>query len=336
MSFSSLIDRVADTTAHRDRDALDLAIARLLFEVNEARRVALFRVVDDSGTARVQRRVAFDAGGGEQGSQAGVPLAELPVLERNPNWRECVLLQDVVHLAAADEGAVRTVFPLLDENSVYGLLEIDTADGLKPREAAFVAGLLRIVRNHVALLDYGERDTLTGLLNRKTFETSFGKLLAQSAQAAGRGGPGCWLGVVDIDHFKSVNDRHGHLFGDEVLLLVSRLMRETFRGSDHLFRFGGEEFVIVLDATPEGAQVAFERLRAAVAGHRFPQIEQLTISLGYTQVQVGDSPAAAIERADAALYYAKRNGRNQLRSHEQLRADGLLAAKTLNEEVELF
>jgi diguanylate cyclase (GGDEF)-like protein len=336
MSFARLIDRVADTTAHRDRDALDLAIARLLFEVNEARRVALYRVVDDNGTARVQRRVAFEAGGRELGSQATLPLAELPPLDANQNWKECVLLQDVVHLAMAEDGAARTVFPLLDESSVFGLLEIDTAEGLKPREAAFVAGLLRIVRNHVALLDYGERDTLTGLLNRKTFETSFGKLMARSAAGAGRAGRGCWLGVVDIDHFKSVNDRHGHLFGDEVLLLVSRLMRETFRGSDHLFRFGGEEFVVVLDATVDGAQVAFERLRAVVADYRFPQVGQLTISLGYTQVRPGDSPAAAVERADAALYFAKRHGRNQTHSHEQLLADGRLAVKTLNAEVELF
>jgi diguanylate cyclase (GGDEF)-like protein len=283
----------------------------------------------------VQRRVAFDAAGSEEPGQAGVPIEQLPLLDASAAWLECVLLQDVVHLAEGLDGAVRTLFPLSDANAVFGLLEIDTAEGLKPRDAAFVAGLLRIVRNHIALLDYGERDTLTGLLNRKTFESSFGKLLAQSSRA-GRGASGCWLAVADIDHFKSVNDRHGHLFGDEVLLLVSRLMRETFRGSDHLFRFGGEEFVVVLDATAEGAQIAFERLRAAVAEYRFPQIERLTISLGYTQVLPQDSPAAAVERADAALYHAKRTGRNQSHGHERLLADGLLAAKALNEVAELF
>jgi diguanylate cyclase (GGDEF)-like protein len=143
--------------------------------------------------------------------------------------------------------------------------------------------------------------------------------------------------VVDIDHFKRVNDVHGHLFGDEVLLLVSRLMHDTFRSTDQLFRFGGEEFVIVLDAgSAEAAQAAFERFRAAVAQHRFPQVGTVTVSLGYTQVRPTDSPASAIERADAALYFAKRNGRDQVHCHERLLAEGQLATKALNAEVELF
>ena len=335
MTTPRLLDRLAETTAHRDRDALDVSIARLLFEVNGARRVALYRVIDDHGRPRVQQRAVFDASGSREAEatgETGLRIDALPPLESNPNWAECVLLQDVVHLATGIDGNVRTVFPLCDETAVFGLLEIDTPDGLRPREAASVAGVLRILRNHIALLDYGQRDTLTGLLNRKTFESSFGKLAAQS----GRSGPGCWLGVVDIDLFKSVNDRHGHLFGDEVLLLVSRLMRESFRGTDRLFRFGGEEFVIALDADADGAQVAFERLRALIADYRFPQLGQVTISVGYTRVLPTDSPAAAIDRADAALYFAKRNGRNQSHCHERLLADGLLAAKVMNAEVELF
>jgi len=331
MIAPKLIDLVADTTVHRDREALETAVARLLFEVCAAQRVALYRVLDDAGRRRVQRGVVLRAAGAEEGSEAGVPLERLPLLQSQPVWAECVLLQDVVHLAHGDDGAVRTVFPLHDASSVVGLLEVDTAHVLQPRQAALAAGMLRIVRNHIALLDDGQRDTLTGLLNRKTFEASFGKLVAHPAQGQDR-----WLAVVDIDHFKAINDRQGHLFGDEVLLLVSRLMRATCRRADRLFRFGGEEFVVVLDASVEGAHAAFERLREAVAGHRFPQVGQVTVSLGYTQVRPADSPADAIERADAALYYAKRNGRNQSRSHERLCADGHLAPKALNQDVELF
>jgi diguanylate cyclase (GGDEF)-like protein len=331
MIAPKLIDLVADTTVHRDREALEAAVARLLFEVCAARRVALYRVLDDAGRRRVQRSVVLRAAGAEEGDETGVPLERLPLLESQPVWAECVLLQDVVHLAKGDDGTVRTVFPLHDESSVTGLFEVDTAHGLQPREAALAAGMLRIVRNHLALLDDGQRDTLTGLLNRKTFESSFGKLVARPAQAQDR-----WLAVVDIDHFKSINDRQGHLFGDEVLLLVSRLMRATCRRADRLFRFGGEEFVVVLDASVEGAHAAFERLREAVAGHRFPQVGQVTVSLGYTLVRPNDSPADAIDRADAALYYAKRNGRNQARCHERLCAEGLLAPKALNQDADLF
>ncbi len=335
MASSRLIQMVADTTMYRDRDDLDVALARLLFDFSAALRVAVYRLVDDDGRLRAQRRVALNASGCEEGSESHLPVEQLRPLDTEPTWAECVLLQDVVHLADGVDGSVRTVFPLHEECAVFGVLEIDTASGLTPRETGFISGLLRIIRNHIALLDYGQRDTLTGLLNRKTFETSFGKLVSRGGR--GGAGTGCWLGVVDIDHFKSVNDRHGHLFGDEVLLLVARLMRHTFRGGDQVFRFGGEEFVVVLPGTSaEGAQAAFERLRAAVAAHVFPQIGHVTISLGYTQVRSPDSPAAAIERADAALYFAKRHGRNQVCSHDRLVADGRLTTRALNEEVELF
>jgi diguanylate cyclase (GGDEF)-like protein len=238
-----------------------------------------------------------------------------------------------VHFEAEDGSGLVSLFPMLGENDVIGMVEVSANEGLDPREAALVAGVLKIVRNHVMLLDYGERDTLTGLLNRKTFEASFDKMARGRAAAV----EPAWLGVVDIDRFKSINDKYGHLFGDEVLLLVSRLMRQAFRGADQLFRFGGEEFVIVLDrASADGATIAFNRLRQAIEDYAFPQIGRVTISLGYTQVLPADSPASAVERADAALYYAKNHGRNQAQSYEALVAAGRLAVKEARADVELF
>jgi diguanylate cyclase (GGDEF)-like protein len=137
--------------------------------------------------------------------------------------------------------------------------------------------------------------------------------------------------------FKSINDSHGHLFGDEVLLIVSQILKRSFRGADQLFRFGGEEFLIVLDhATPAGAQVALERFRVAVESHTFPQIPRVTISIGYTQILPHDVPTICAERADDALYYAKRNGRNRLCSYEALVTSGDLKTKSSVTEIELF
>jgi diguanylate cyclase (GGDEF)-like protein len=254
-------------------------------------------------------------------------------------WRECVLLHDIVHDEAADGRGWRSVFPLEGERGVIGMLEIVADEGLRAREASLVTGILRIVRNHLALLDYGERDTLTGLLNRKTFETSFGKLLARSQRLSRdpNSNEPSWLAVIDIDHFKSINDNFGHLFGDEVLLLVARLIRTSFRGADQLFRFGGEEFIVVLDrAAPAGAATAFERLRLAVQNFDFPQVGGVTVSVGYTAIQARDVPASCIERADAALYFAKRNGRNQLHNFEALLEAGKVEIKQKRSEVELF
>jgi diguanylate cyclase (GGDEF)-like protein len=125
--------------------------------------------------------------------------------------------------------------------------------------------------------------------------------------------------VVDIDHFKRVNDSHGHLIGDEVLLLVAQLMRQTFRHGDRIYRFGGEEFVVLLRCPQaQSARVAFERLRLRIGAHDFPQVGQLTVSIGYTAVDADDTPSAAFERADLAVYEAKNAGRNRTVAHADL------------------
>jgi len=196
-------------------------------------------------------------------------------------------------------------------------------------------------------LDYGELDTLTGLLNRKTFEGCFEKLRERLIRPAPKVvqhlpenrsqiAQPSWLALIDIDHFKAVNDGFWHLFGDEVLLLVSRLMRRSFRSGDLLFRFGGEEFLVLLEQASEpGAEMALERLRTMVEGYTFPQV-RLTISVGYTRINPEDVATLCVERADAALYYAKSHGRNNVRSCEALIAAGEIKHKVGNGEIELF
>jgi diguanylate cyclase (GGDEF)-like protein len=151
-------------------------------------------------------------------------------------------------------------------------LQIELTDSMSGREARLVEGFLRILRNQIALLDYGERDTLTGLLNRKTFESRFSTLCSELPEGApSTSDQQSWLGILDIDHFKLINDEYGHVVGDEVLLLISQIMQRALRWGDRLFRFGGEEFVVILEhTTAAAAQTVFERIRMAVAGHCFP------------------------------------------------------------------
>src|SRR5262249_29125999 len=199
-----------------------------------ARLVTVYRVIDDGDVRRVARQIAIRRDGTKLGAEDITRVERLPSINAELAWRECVLLHDIVHDEAADGLGWRSVFPLEGERGVTGMLEIVADEGLRAREASLVMGVLRIVRNHLALLDYGERDTLSGLLNRKTFETTFGKLLAR-LQRLGRGSAKSdpsWLAVIDIDHFKTINDKFGHLFGDEVLLLIARLITRTFRGVD--------------------------------------------------------------------------------------------------------
>ena len=132
--------------------------------------------------------------------------------------------------------------------------------------------------------------------------------------------------------------RFGHPFGDEVLVLFAGVLRECFSDHDRLFRFGGEEFLVILDhATIDEAYHALESFRARVEAFRFPQVGPITASIGYTQAVAGDTGASAFGRADAALYIAKQSGRNQIRSHEMLVADGLIQGRiAVGQDVELF
>lgn len=141
--------------------------------------------------------------------------------------------------------------------------------------------------------------------------------------------------MIDIDHFNRVNDNHCHLIGLEVPL--SRLMGSSFRFHDRLHRFGGEEFVVVMRCHSEAeALLAPERLRTSAEKYAFPQVGQLTVSIGLTEVIAGDSPHAAFERAHQAVYFAKGAGRNRVRSHAALVARGKLEGGAGRGDVALF
>jgi diguanylate cyclase (GGDEF)-like protein len=336
---TSLIASVADTTSHRDRDTLNHAIASLLLDFLGAESVTIRRMVDHAGVTRLVPHVAAHRSGSQQPPPAPEDdLLAFPALHDVPAWEGCVRRREVVQYVETD-GSNGTALPIESERGTIGLLVVESVNPLQAREVELAAAILRILKNHLALLDYGEHDTLTGMLNRKTFEASFEKLRQRlrATDVQRSTDEPSWLGLADIDKFKSINDSHGHLFGDEVLLLIAQLMQQCFRGSDQLFRFGGEEFVIVLDhASAAGAQIAFDRLRATVEAHNFPQVGRVTISLGYTQMNAQDSPTTCVERADAALYYAKHNGRNNIRHYEALLAAGELTARSEGAEAELF
>ena len=139
----------------------------------------------------------------------------------------------------------------------------------------------------------------------------------------------CWLGVVDIDHFKKINDNFGHLFGDEVLLRIADLMRQTFRSNDKLFRFGGEEFVVMLrNVAEDHVHNIFTRFRLAVERHDFPQVGRVACSVGFARIDPRLSPADLLGRADEALYFSKRNGRNQVNGFDELVMSGKLRITT--------
>lgn len=168
-----------------------------------------------------------------------------------------------------------------------------------------------LTRANQALNDLATRDALTGVSNRRRFDEK----LAEIFQLYKRSQRGYALLLLDVDHFKRVNDTHGHLVGDEVLRQLARIIGDNVRATDCVARYGGEEFVVLLPETPEtaAARTVAEKIRLAVEAAAFAGVGTLTVSVGLSAAAAGDaSPEAIVQRADTALYQAKQGGRNRV------------------------
>ena len=163
------------------------------------------------------------------------------------------------------------------------------------------------------LRELSERDELTGLANRRA-------VMAQLEQAVARcagGGAPLAVALLDVDHFKRVNDTHGHAAGDAVLRAFADAVTARLRSSDRVARYGGEEFLLLLPGCgePAAAAQAAERARLVVEGHGWDAVAgglRITVSIGVAVCQPGETAAALLQRADAALYRAKAGGRNRV------------------------
>ncbi|HUJ26818.1 MAG TPA: diguanylate cyclase [Myxococcales bacterium] len=152
-------------------------------------------------------------------------------------------------------------------------------------------------------------DPITGLMNRRAAE----EVLEREASRAQRFGSRISVALVDLDHFKQINDRHGHAAGDEALRAVAQVITSAMRGVDAAARWGGDELLGILPATGlEGARSFGERVRAAVERLPEPLMHGVTLSIGVAELQPGEDWADAVRRADAKLYEAKDAGRNRV------------------------
>lgn len=341
-----LLNSLAALTHHRDIDALDHSLVLTLAELTSARSVILARRgLDESGLENMVRCTP-DLFGAYlvQPVEPGRIGESLQLLHR------CV---DQLQAQTGMTGGLhRQVVPIVRDGRAIGALQLDSH--MAPSTSRqLIDGFARIYSNYTALLHESEHDKLTGLYNRRSLERQLQRLLQQRdalvrfptppvmpeqrQQTPAGEAPQVWVGIVDIDHFKRINDNYGHIYGDEVILLLAQQMRACFRRDDVLFRFGGEEFVILFSATDEvTVQAILERFRRRIANYEFPQIGHITISLGYARIGEHDYPASALDRADQALYYVKQHGRNGIRGYEELGASGLLGKGKVAGTVDLF
>ncbi|MBX9818310.1 MAG: GGDEF domain-containing protein [Burkholderiaceae bacterium] len=345
--MNALVQSLAAMSGLRDRDALDAALVRLVIDCSEGavHSATLIRVVGEGDDQRCLLQAQLEAGQTEVNRDLlWTDWTTLPHVSDFPLRQLAMDHARAVHAETAPHVAV---IPLLTAQGTWGLLEVGAQQPLSTRTLDLLEGILLTYSNLLGLLDYGEKDALTELLNRKTFDGAFFKATAeQQGDDVPEGGErrhihtdaGVWLAVLDIDHFKRVNDTYGHLIGDEVLLLLARLMRSSFRFHDQLYRFGGEEFVVLMRCdSAEHARQALERLRERVQAYAFPQVGTITVSIGFSVLLPHDTPSGAFGRADKAVYHAKEHGRNQVCSYQALVASGDLVEQVAEGmDVDLF
>ena len=186
---------------------------------------------------------------------------------------------------------------------------VRSTDGSRLHYISIIKDLTTRVHQEQALRDAASLDALTGLQNRRAGEG----LLERAYIGTRESGTPLSVIVADVDHFKSINDTWGHPVGDRVLESVSGLLRASVRATDGVVRWGGEEFLIILSHCElRAAAEQAERIRERLERSPQPEAGRVTLSLGVAQLAPGESICSLIERADKALYRAKREGRNRV------------------------
>ena len=339
-NIPNLLESVVRLTSLRDQHALVVCLIKTLQELISASQIMLFEISEDAGKhmLKLLADVASD-------QRSAVSETELPVtpccVEDDPDLMQCFTTGQQ-WVRADDEAGVRVIHPIVGVSGIAGLL-IVRSPAFVEKDQQVATAFLRIYQNYLQLINDNEHDTLTGLLNRKTFDERIMTIMsahrADQRRVSDNPARQCCLAILDIDHFKKVNDQFGHLYGDEVLLLFAQIMSRTFRDDDLLFRYGGEEFLVVLrDVDLNTGLVILERFRKAVASYHFPQVGSVTASVGMVAIDAQDLPTTLIGQADQALYYAKENGRNQVCAYERLLQEGKLASVEPSQggDIELF
>jgi diguanylate cyclase (GGDEF)-like protein len=255
------------------------------------------------------------------------PLSAPVPIRFDQDLLACARTRDRVSRKLPGMQGRRLILPIIGVSHVMAILVIEGMQEVGGEDEV-LERLLQIFSNQLYLLSRNELDGLTGLHNRQSFDERIKHLVLSAGHRDRRAQPFVAaqqnsLALLDIDHFKMVNDKYGHLYGDEVLVQFARLMSRAFRHQDMM---SSEASVTVLDS-----------FRRTLEAYEFPQIGCKTVSIGVACIAPGESVDTIINRADKAMYHAKLNGRNQVCCYEALVAEGKLAPVTVaTGDIELF
>jgi two-component system cell cycle response regulator len=335
-----VLDGIINIIQHRDRDLIGNSLVKTLSELVLSDKITLFDLHRKTNPVILTMEGCMDPDWPQLVSDRnGTFLSE----ELSEGITQCLKGGELVEMADPQQGSRQVIYPVARKaDDLTGFLIVRHDNGDDPKHK-LVDGLLKVYQNFLSLLIESQSDKLTGLLNRNTFDenimriignpisrSSYVHLYAGTSRRIPDETFSYWIAIIDIDSFKKINDSFGHIFGDEVLIQMARLLKSSFRSDDLIFRFGGEEFVVILKApSQQDAESSLERFRLAVQNYSFTHVSQLTVSAGYVQISSSDVPVVVLGQADQALYYAKKHGRNRTCSYEQLIAEGKINENSL-------
>lgn len=334
-----ILQNLVHMTGQRDHLRLEFSVLSTLMQLTDVLQVRALEIHPFDGRVWVRPRTWMENGQLVNSESDFLhdphrrPLSDMPLLLAGLERKQTKIEHQT------GDNLYTIWLPVWMHEQARVCIELTQASVLTEHSRDILLAIFQVYYNYQSLLDYSERDALTGLLNRKTFDEHLLRL-SNSVQKSTDPSQQPWLAVIDIDHFKQVNDRYGHLFGDEVLILVANLLRSSFGSQHRVFRFGGEEFVVLLHPmTLDEATHALEHFRSTVQDYDFPQVGRVTVSLGFSGAHMQTpSPTQLLSQADEALYYAKENGRNRVCHFESLQAQGILNKheQVTHNDVELF
>lgn len=339
----TILNSVIEITNKKDTDSLELSITSALVEQVDCTHLVIYKKVNNGVDIRSNINLIVHS------KKPKYEWLDPEIIQTtSPELQSCFDFSCAIHNELTND-KVESWHPIVIEQKSVAVVYIKS-NKLNREQQVLLNGFCRIYENYLSILKESECDKLTGLLNRQTFEPKIRRFLELQTKSRTtefidnerRMKPSdlvSWLAIIDIDHFKKVNDQFGHVCGDEVLLIFSQLLKSHFRKVDLLFRFGGEEFIVVMEAINSKAAVnKLNLFRKEVAKHRFPFIDAITISAGITSLNPNVFTSSTVDRADKALYYAKNNGRNAVYCFEELIGQKMLQQHepSINSSIELF
>lgn len=338
-----LVDHIANFTSHRDKELLAFS---LLKSVNSMMACSKVKIITTDKKCDFLSSITFE------NSKCTVNNAKVEVDDVLKNAFENMNASSSEEFILKTSKGYILILLLHHDRKGEQFLVVNLNKKVDKIQSYILSGILSIYNNFCTLLNESQTDELTGLANRKTFDSAISKIFDRlpepfeevnnerrqfNEKPIGKD-KRFWLAIVDIDHFKLVNDRFGHLYGDEILIHLAQIIRSSFRQEDLQFRFGGEEFVILLTAeNNKECDEILERFRKGVEDYSFPNVIDITVSIGAVEFKRGTFHITSIDYADQALYYSKGNGRNKVTFFEDMLSRGEVKTAVIEEgDIDLF